>query len=283
MLLYKNTFENIKTINCDFPVEDQFYANEKEAIVADGITRDPIGVFNLTDYSFAEMVEKYPRPSGAEIAAKEICATFATTSGTLEERLGCCNESVQKVNEKYIKECDYLQNDLYGAVASCIKIENSFLNYAYICDCGVIIYDSKGKIKFQTEDDKLKYSSPYINKIGIPWYLKEARVIVRRDYRNKPDNIKDGKCVSYGALTGEKEALSFIRSGKQKIEKGDLVLVYSDGFSNFLLEKDFIAELRNFNKESFEDYINKKAKIDADSYGHEKTIVLYKIDDDCLN
>ncbi len=35
MLLYKNTFENIKTMNCDFPIEDQFYADDKEAIVAD--------------------------------------------------------------------------------------------------------------------------------------------------------------------------------------------------------------------------------------------------------
>ncbi len=28
MLIYKNTFENIKTIGLDFPIEDQFYADE---------------------------------------------------------------------------------------------------------------------------------------------------------------------------------------------------------------------------------------------------------------
>ena len=44
MLIYKNTFENIKTVNLEFPVEDQYYANDNEAIVADGITRDPIGI-----------------------------------------------------------------------------------------------------------------------------------------------------------------------------------------------------------------------------------------------
>ena len=277
MLLYKNTFENIKTMNCDFPIEDQFYANETEAIVVDGITRDPVGVFDLATCSFEEMLEKYPRPSGAEIAAKEICNTFYKSTGTLKERLEICNNNIKKLNEKNIKVCDYLQNDLYAAVASCIKIENDVLYYAYICDCGVIIYDSQGNIKFQTDDDKRLYSDPYINKIGIPWNLPESRVIVRRDFRNKPNNIKDGKCVSYGAITGEKEALNFIRSGKKTIEKGDLVLVYSDGFSNFLHEKDFINEIKNFNKDSFEDYVNNKSTIDYNSYGKEKTIVLYKI------
>mgnify|MGYP004590135119 CR=1 FL=1 len=47
MIIYKNTFENIKTMNCNFPLEDQFYAENNEAIVADGITRDPVGVLDL--------------------------------------------------------------------------------------------------------------------------------------------------------------------------------------------------------------------------------------------
>lgn len=140
-----------------------------------------------------------------------------------------------------------------------------------------IIYDYQGNIKFQTDDDKLLYSDPYINKIGISWNLPEARVIVRRDFRNKPNNIKDGKCVSYGAITGESEALNFIKSGSKKIEKGDLVLLYSDGFSNFLHEEDFINEIKNFNRISFEEYVNNKSITDYDSYGKEKTIVLYKI------
>ena len=76
MLIYKNTFENIKTIGLDFPIEDQFYADELCAIVADGITRDPIGLPDFSVVSEQEVVRKYPRPSGAELAAKEICAHF---------------------------------------------------------------------------------------------------------------------------------------------------------------------------------------------------------------
>ena len=55
--------------------------------------------------------------------------------------------------------------------------------------------DSLENVKFKTEDDKEIYSDPYINKIGIPWNLLEGRIIVRRDYSNKLNNIKDGHCI----------------------------------------------------------------------------------------
>lgn len=249
MLIYKNTFENIKTLKCNFPIEDQFYANDFEAVVADGITRDPVGVFDLSIFSFAEMVKKYPRPSGAELAAKEICETFSKTKGPLKNRLIEANGSVKKLNDKYIPNCDYLQNDYYGAVASCVHIDNGLLDYAYICDSGVIVYDNLGNIKFQTDDDKKLISDPYIKKIGIPWNLPEARVKIRKDFRNNLNNLQDGKCVSFGAITGEDSACEFIKSGQLKLFDGDIIVVYSDGLSNFLHEKEFISNLINFDKD----------------------------------
>lgn len=277
MLIYKNTFENVKTLNCNFPIEDQFYANDIEAIVADGITRDPVGVFDLSILSFEEMVKKYPRPSGAELAAKEICDTFSKTNGTLKNRLIEANKSVKRLNDKYILNCDYLQNDYYGAVASCVHIENDVLNYAYICDSGVIVYDNLGNIKFQTNNDKELISDPYIKEIGIPWNLPEARVKVRESFRNNLNNIQDGKCVSFGALTGEESASEFIKSGKVNLSDGDIVVVYSDGLINFLNDKEFISYILNFNKEEFEKYINLKSSSDYNKYGMEKTIIIFKI------
>ena len=276
MLIYKKTFENIKTKNCDFPVEDQFYASNDEAIVADGVTRDPIGISDFSKYSHEVFLEKYPRPSGAEIAAKEICDTFSKTSGSLINKLVKCNENIKMLNEKYIPNCDYLENDYYAAVASCIKIESDILHYAYISDCGVIVYDKFGNVKFQTEDDKRLYSDPYINKIGISWDLPEARVIVRRDYRNNLNNIVNGKCVSYGAITGEDSAIKFIRSGKVELSKGDIILVYSDGFYDFLHEKDFISQILNFETKKFESFVEEKSQNERGKYGGEKTIVLYR-------
>lgn len=276
MLVYKNTFDNTKTINFNFPIEDQFYASETEAIVADGITRDPIGINDLSTCSLKDFLERYPRPSGAELAAKAICDIFSKTDGSLMDKLIKCNESVRELNDKYILKCDYLENDYYGAVASCISIENSILNYAYICDCGIIVYDRLGNIKFQTEDDKELYSDPYINVIGIPWNLPEARVIVRRDYRNNLSNIQDDKCVSYGAITGEKSAIEFIRTGQIQLSDGDIIVVYSDGFSKFLHDKDFISQILHFEKIEFERYIETKSKLDYKKYGKEKTLVLFR-------
>ena len=276
MLIYKNTFDNMNTLSCNFPIEDQFYASETETIVADGITRDPIGISDLSTCSLKEFLDRYPRPSGAELAAKVICDTFSKTNGSLIERLIKCNESVRQLNNKYIKKCDYLEKDYYGAVASCISIENNVLNYAYICDCGIIVYDRFGNIKFQTEDDKELYSDPYINKIGVPWNLPEARVIVRRDYRNNLNNIQDDKCISYGAITGEKSAMKFVRTGQFELSDGDIIAVYSDGFTKFLHDRDFIRQILHFEKVEFERYIKTKSKLDYEKYGKGKTLVLYR-------
>ena len=97
MLIYQNTFENTKTLNCNFPIEDQFYATDKEAIVAD-----------LNSISFTEMLKLYPRPSGGELAAKTITEAFKESNGTIKERLIACNNAVKELNNKYIKQCDYL-------------------------------------------------------------------------------------------------------------------------------------------------------------------------------
>lgn len=276
MLVYTNTFENIKTKGINFPIEDQYYASDNEAIVADGITRDPIGISDFSKTTKREFLEKYPRPSGAELAAKEICSTFPETKGSLVDRLIETNKSVKRLNDKYIPECDYLENDYYGAVASCICIKDNILYYAYICDCGVIVYDKFGNTKFKTEDDKEIYSDPFVNNIGISWNLPEARKIVRSEYRNNINKVVDGNCISYGALTGEESAINFIRSGQLKIEEGDIIIVYSDGVTYYLNDKEFINHIINFNKDTFEKYIEEKSKEDYDKYGKEKTLVMFK-------
>ena len=222
------------------------------------------------------MLNLYPRPSGGELAAKTITEAFKESNGMIKERLIACNNAVKELNNKYIKQCDYLQNDYYGAVAASIQIRDNVLEYAYICDCGIIVYDNNGNIKFQTKDDKELYSDPYINKINIPWNLPEARVIVRRDFRNNPNNIQNGICVSYGAITGEKNAEHFIRTGQIALEQNDIIAIYSDGFVNFLKDTTFINEILHFNKEKLEDYVNKKSLEDYNLYGKEKTLVLIK-------
>ena len=273
MLIYKNTFDNVKTGAFEFPIEDQFYATETEAIVADGITRDPIGVSDLSVCSNEEFLEKYPKPSGAELAAKTICDTFSKTNGSLMEKLIKCNESVRKLNNKYILKCDYLENDYYGAVASCINIKNNILDYAYICDCGVAVFDKNGDLIFKTDDDMEKVNK-YFDTGSFTWNQPEARVIVRKNYRNKPNNE-----YSYGAITGESEFEYYLKEGSLKLNNSDIVIVYSDGFSNYLFDKDFynnLISLINGDNSNFQNYLEKMGNNDYRKYGKEKTLVVMK-------
>lgn len=276
LIIYQNTFENIKTKDRGFPVEDQFYERENLAVVADGITRDPIGVSDLSSLPFDEMIKMYPSPSEGQLAAEVIVNSFKTFKGDLVEQLLEANKSVKELNDKYVKKCDYLENDYYGAVASCVYIDNNTLYWAYICDCGIIVYDKKGKIKFKTPDDKETISDPYIDKIGTSWNYPETRVIVRRDFRNNLNNVKNGICISYGALTGEESASSFIKIGSLLIDAEDIIVVYSDGITSLLYEKDFINKIINFDKMVFEEYIEQKSKENYNMYGKERTIVIMK-------
>jgi serine/threonine protein phosphatase PrpC len=113
------------------------------------------------------MIQKYPRPSGAEIAAQLIVDNFKNKQTNLKSQLIEENKKIKDLNREYNKYFDYLQNDYYGAVASCALVNNNIFYWAYICDCEVIVYDKNGNIKFKTEDDKEKYSDPFINKIGF--------------------------------------------------------------------------------------------------------------------
>lgn len=188
------------------------------------------------------------------------------------------NENIRKLNEKYILKCDYLQNDYYGTVASAAFIKDHILYYSYICDCGIIVYDKNGKKTFQTEDELEKITRPFLNTIPYPWTDDRSRIITRRDYRNNLMMIHDGKCVSYGALTGEKNAESFIREGTFPLHDDDTVIVYSDGFFNFLDIPEFISLILHFDSLTFEKFVNQKALENYSLYGKEKTLITLKED-----
>ena len=277
MLVYKKTFKNILFKDNNIPIEDHFFASQNEAIVADGVTRDFVGLDDYTNIPYEERLKHYPNPSGADIASIEACLTFAKTEGNLEEKLTKCNKAIKRLNDRYVPTCDYLEKDYFGAVVSCIQIEDNILHFAYLCDCGLIVYDKNGNIRVQSVDDKRKVSDPLIRRIGYSFSTPEGRAIVRKDFRNNPKNIIDGRCVSYGELTGEESALRFIKYGNVQLEEGDRVIIYSDGFYSYLRESDFIDQIINFNEERFEKYIEDKTQIDEEEFGLEKTIVLYKI------
>lgn len=270
MIIYEKVFSKV---NGDgfYPKEDFYYIDEKKAIVADGITRDPIGILNLEDCKGC-ISKFYPRPSGASIAANTVVETLKNArTGTLFEVFKRANKKVKEINEKYNGIYDYLENDYYSTVASAVQIKENLIEYAYIGDCGIILMDKDKTIKFQTENG-VKEAIKHFDTKGIPWSNKEARKWIRKNYRNN----KNEK-YSYGAFTGEESALLYIKAGILKKEKGDIIILYSDGFYPFL-KKEFFEIVLTKEQSKIDLYIENKIKQNKKIYGEEKTLLIIEIE-----
>ena len=82
------------------------------------------------------------------------------------------------------------------------------------------------------------------------------------------NNLKNP--FSYGAITGESASLKYVRTGSLKLNKGDFVVVYSDGVVPILFYKEFKI-VKKF------DCLKKYFRGRADKFaGGEGTIVVYK-------
>ena len=57
-------------------------------------------------------------------------------------------------------------------------------------------------------------------------------------YRNAVD--EDGKPAGYGVITGEETAKFYLKTGIFDIKTGNLLFLYTDGFENYVLLKEFI-------------------------------------------
>lgn len=282
MLLFSKTYENIKTIWYNFPVEDVFWCNEKFAIVADWVTRDPVWLPDLSVVNINEFINNYPRPSWWALAADCAVQAFKDNLGVkCNDKLLVCNSAIKKLNDELNPSVDYLENDYFATVAATVEIDNEKMFYSYICDCGVIIYDNVWKIKFQTDDSKKMYSDKYIDEYmgsnWLKWSDPQARFDIRKYFRNNVENIQDGNCVSYWCLTWEDSAKFFIKNWCVSVNVGDYVIVYSDGFSSFLQDKEFISKIVNFDEKELDSFIESKSKSDYKKYGSEKTMILFEV------
>lgn len=267
---YANTFAKFG-VPSNIPLEDRFFFRNNLAVVADGVTRDSIGCPNLLEASKEEIFKNYPTPSPAADAAEVVCDTFELHHGirdfnSLKKIMFLANSKIAKLNQNV--ECDYLENDYAACVAATAYVSDNTLHYSYICDCGVIVWDKDGNIRFRTSDDKALID-PYINK-GLketaPWSLPEGRVLVRKHFRNNLDNPH-----SYGALTGEESGKHFIKTGTFDLNPGNTIAVFSDGFTPYFELPDFFENLGNLDQ-----YVrNLEAK---PGFGSEKTIIVMSLD-----
>lgn len=270
----------------DLPKEDSFMylgsENKTLVAVADGITRDPVGVKYLPSpedkEAIKEALKKYPRPSPAKIAADKFCeyslASLQDQTNVnkmiLREAFEYANKGIQNLNKENVRQVDYLENDFWACVASAGVIENYTFFWGYICDCGICVFDKSGKLKFRTQND-FDEAGNYIDSHGN-WGDPEWRKEIRSKFRNNPKNIIDGRLISYGALTGEDTALEFLKTEKLELEKGDYIFFYSDGMEHIIYSEKFRKNLSENGLSKLENFC-RIISYDDKKYGFEGTLV----------
>lgn len=219
------------------PVEDSFAFDKKRHVlaVADGVTRD-----------------KKEKPSPAREVADIFTEIFMARAGPSERAIKGAfqeaNSAIHRRNKINIPAPDYAPNDFAGCVSAGAVVKGNAVYWGFICDCGVAIFDKNGKLRFRTENDGPDKHDKYIwqdkRLRGLDWKNLKARRIIRKFYRNNPSEVH-----SFGVLTGEPRAMDYFQVGKTELNRGDLLLTYTDGLEHIIFSKRFSEKVkaRDFN------------------------------------
>lgn len=251
------TLENWKNFK---PVEDAFAISrdEKTIALADAITRDPRGMPILPDFrnllnpmnvlEIFKFFKNYPKPSPAKAVANLFCKGFLDLvsldydTKTVFDKL---NNRVKVYGEEWridesAKEFDYLEHDFPACVAVGLTVKDGIIRWGYIADCGLAVFNRKGEVVFRTKNEgpKISIDEDVAKRYKTGFRFPEGRKIMRSLYRNNPSNK-----LAYGALTGEKEAMHYVRTGE--FELGDNILAaYTDGLEHVVYSDDFAMQIK---------------------------------------
>ena len=265
------------------PPEDYFESDGRAFVVADGITRDPDCQIDLNERNVLESLKYYPNPSGARFAAEKACQEFMaycshTSDETVRDSLIKANRAVKILNDENIKYVDYLINDYWGCVAAAAVIKDDKLFWGVIGDCEVVVFSNSGQVKLKSPNSMEAFDRAVeVQSIKFDWAKPQGRKKVRSQFRNNPDQIINGECTSYGAITGESSAEKFIYTGEFQLENGDLVLLYTDGFAPTIFHQEFFGTCYSKGISEFEQKLIPfnlgLIKSDPIKFGKERTLL----------
>ena len=260
-------------------VEDYYVVEENCFCVADGVTRDSIKgeaiPYPKNEQETKLWTQTYPNPSGSFEAAK-ICGDHfieylkeSNLQKISQEKLldivKKVNKDISKINEN--RNIDYLANDYYGCVAVGGYISSNILYCFSIGDCHILALDDEGNIKFETINNHKPFEdyleNIYSKQNTYDWNHAEDRIMVRRDYRNKPEMRYNGKDISFGVLTGEKQAEYYIDTYEVDLMNIKYICAFSDGCEPYFEKKETIQKL-----------LKEPEMIEKE--GKERTLVIYE-------
>lgn len=249
-----NIFEryNLKPV-----AEDYFVVKDNIFCVADGVTRDSVNGEVIPYPKNKEEVEYwvrvYPNPSGAYKAAKICADSFVKYVSECEDEINentimkiakKTNQEIWEINKD--RQIDYVKDDLFCCVAVGGKIIDNTLYCFSIGDCHITLLDENFGTKFTTINNRKQfenYLDMYCKENEFDWSNPKYRIMVRRDYRNKPEVKYNDKEVSFGVLSGEKEAEHYIDTYKVDLTDVKYICAYSDGCEPFFEDKEKLKEI----------------------------------------
>lgn len=241
--------------------EDYFSVNNLSFCVADGVTRDDINgnavEYPETELEAREWIKNYPNPSGSYKAAKIICDEFIKeinnykeseiTEKSVKKSINKANECLNTININ--RKIDYLKDDLYCCVAVGGVITNNTLVCFSIGDCHICVLDEYFNLLFETINNHKQFeeyvNNTYIKQNSFDWNNPKDRVLVRKEYRNNPQMKYKGKDISFGVLSGEKNAEYYIDTYTVNLENAKFICAYSDGCEAFFENKEKRKQLLN--------------------------------------
>lgn len=271
--------------NLNHVIEDSFCVDNNIFCVADGITRELSSgraFFYPTTIEEAKyIIANYPNPSGATLAS-QLCANnfvkYASelpqdsiTENDILEIVKKINKDIKDLNKSKNKKIDYGFNDYFACVAVGGIIKENTLYCFAICDCKIYLLDENYNIVFNSASSSLslipyKDSFSFYKLFNLNWNWSNIkyRKRYRRVIRNNTKRLHQNK-YTYGALTGEKSAIPFIKTYKIPLDNVKYILAFSDGCDDCLNSKEKIISVLE-NPEQIQNEI------------HEKTLLIYKRD-----
>lgn len=278
---FAKMYDNTIFTKCGVPTvpEDHFKVQNNIFCVADGVTRDdvngnPVG-YPQNEKEVLDWIKRYPNPSGAKEAAKIASENFVQyvaeypeekiTKQVILDIIKKVNEDIWEINKD--RQIDYLKEDLYCTEAvGGIIIKNTLYAFS-IGDCHITVLDETLNPVFTTINNHKQFEDyidfVYTKKNTFDWNNPNDRKMVRKEYRNNPNQKYEGKDVSFGALSGEKQAEYFLDVYEVDLEKATYVCAYSDGCEPIFEDKEKLAQIIQ-HPESLK------------NEGKERTLILYE-------
>jgi serine/threonine protein phosphatase PrpC len=117
----------------------------------------------------------------------------------------------------------------------------------------------------------------------LPENWKKFTLVAKRAFAHKFSRNKfdeNNKKIGYGVLTGEEDALVYVNHGVLRIEPGDILFIFTDGFENYLEYSEFINVFLKWDeniKYKIDKFANKKIKKFSREFDHERSLISVKI------